>query len=182
MKKKRRHLKTGVAVTGALLGATLTGAALTGATQTRDDNTTRSSAAEFSFVEFTRSQAVHLNASNTTNPPDGDVNPPDPDTPPTCRVLFRLFNSDGQVVATATSMVQPGKTGQLVFANPPDGDMPVRGVRGEIALPPGPCKDVMVGSLEIIDTASGEVKAVVGTAKTVQLAINPPDPDFPGTN
>jgi hypothetical protein len=176
MKKKRRHLKTGVAVTGALLGATLTGAALTGATQTRDDSTTRSSAAEFPFVEFARSQGVHLNASNTTNPPDGDM------PAPTCRVLFRLFDSEGHVVATAASMVQPGKTGQLVFQNPPDGDMPVLGVRGEIALPPGPCKDAVVGSLEIIDTASGEVKAVVGTAKTVQLATNPPEPDFPGTN
>jgi hypothetical protein len=93
--------------------------------------------------------------------------------------LFRLFDSEGHVVATAASMVQPGKTGQLVFQNPPDGDMPVRGVRGEIALPPGPCKDAVVGSLEIIDTASGEVKAIIGPAVRATFA-DPPDPDSQG--
>jgi hypothetical protein len=150
MNNKKRHLKTGMAATGALLGATLTGVVLTRATPTQDNSTERVSATEFPFVEFTRSQAVHLNASNIGS----DVGP--------CSVLFRLFNSEGRVVATGDSMVQPGKTAQLVLTNPPDGDLP--GVRGEIALPPGPCKDAIVGSLEIIDMATGEVKAIVGPA------------------
>ncbi len=173
-------LKTRLGVTGALLGATLTGAALTGATQSREDPSRRLRATEFPFVTLTRSQSVHLNASHTVNPPDPEATASDIGP---CRVLFRLFNSEGRVVAMATSTVLPGKTGQLVFANPPDPDMPIPGVRGDLALPPGPCKDAVVGSLEIIDTQSGEVKAVVAPAsKASALQQNPPDPDSQGHN
>lgn len=188
MKTKQRQnhgsskLRRGVM--GALIAAPLTGAMLTGATAQREDKQPRALATEFPFASLARSQDVHLNASNTANPVD-TANPPDDSPAPNCRVLFRLFDSEGRVVATATHNLQPGKTAQLV-ANPP-GDEPspttdppgVRGLRGEISVPAGKCSEAVLGSMEIIDTASGEVRAVIAPTNTLRVPQNNPTDTTP---
>lgn len=173
--KRNRRIKTTLGVTGALAGATLTGAALIGASPHRAAEPKRASATEFPFTTLTRSQKMHLNAANVTNPPN-ITNPPN-DTPP-CQVLFRLFDSEGRVVAIATSMLEPGKTGQLVFQNPPgDANPPdtIPGLRGELVVSER-CSDAVLGSMEIIDTANGEVRAVIAPTKSLRVPqANPPE-------
>ena len=182
-KRNRRRVKTTLGVTGALLGVTLTGAALTGASPQREDDTRRASATEFPFTTFTRTQKVHLNAANVQDPPNitdpvDTTNPPNIKGAAPCRVLFRLFDSEGRVVAAATSMLEAGKTGQLVFQNPVDtADPPpiIPGMRGELQVSER-CSDAVLGSMEIIDTANGEVRAVIAPTKSLRVPQNnPPD-------
>ncbi len=185
--KRNRRIKRTLGVTGALLGATLTGAALTGATAQREDNNKRASATHFPFTTLTRSQRMHLNVANVladqpdTNDAPDTQDPPDAKGQP-CRVLYRLFDSEGRVVATATSMLAAGETTQLTQdspdtrpgttdsrgrtseQNPPD-TTPARiqGLRGELLVQEGRCSEAILGSMEIIDTASGEVRAVIAS-------------------
>lgn len=183
--KRKRRIKSTLGVTGALLGATLTGAALTGAaltgaTRQREDNTRRSSATEFPFTTLTRTQKMHLNAANVTADIPETNNPPDTRGAAPCRVLFRLFDSEGRVVAAATSMLVAGKTGQLIFADTPDGNNPpdiIPGLRGELQVPEGRCSDAILGSMEVIDTTSGEVRAVIAPTKSLRV----PQADSPDT-
>lgn len=173
--KRKRRIKTALGVTGALLGATLTGAALTGASPQRAAEPRRASATEFPFTTLTRFQKIHLNAANLNNPPDATNPPGDTNGQPACRVLFRLFDSEGRVVATATSMVEAGKTAQL---NNPVDTMPgsIPGMRGELLVSEGRCSEAILGSMEIIDTANGEVRAVIAPTKSLRVPqVNPPD-------
>jgi hypothetical protein len=176
--KRNRRIKTTLGVTGALAGATLTGAALIGASSQHAAEPRRASATEFPFTTLKRTQKMHLNAANVTaDAPDGGVNPPD--TTPPCRVLFRLFDSEGHVVATATSMLEAGKTGQLVFVNPPNiVDPPniIPGLRGELRVSER-CSDAILGSMEIIDTTSGEVRAIIAPTKSLRVAVTTDTPD-----
>lgn len=181
--KRNRRIKTTLGVTGAIAGATLTGAALIGASPQRAAEPARASATEFPFTTLTRTQKVHLNAANVTNPPNitnppDTVNPPDGKGAAPCRVLFRLYDSEGRVVATATSMLEAGKTGQLVFQNPVDTlDPPdtIPGMRGELQVSER-CSDAILGSMEIIDTANGEVRAVIAPTRSLRVPqANPPE-------
>ena len=175
-KRNRRRIKTTLGVTGALVGATLTGAALLGAGPQHAQETVQARSTEFPFATLRSTQRMRLNVANVT------ANPPN-DTPPPCRVLFRLFDSEGRVVATATSMLESGKTAQITAdspdtVNPPD-TTPARipGMRGQLLVREGRCSDAVLGSMEIIDTASGEVRAVIApaTSRRVPVTQNPPD-------
>ena len=149
-KRNRRRIKTALGVTGALVGATLTGAALLGAGPQHAQETVQARSTEFPFATLRSTQRMRLNVANVT------ANPPN-DTPPPCRVLFRLFDSEGRVVATATSMVEPGKTAQITN-DVPDGmpgrirriDHDLHRMRAAKLLPAQPVPPAQVTLLEVV--------------------------------
>ena len=198
-KRNRRRITATLGITGAIAGATLTGAALTGASPPRAAESTQAKATEFPFTTLTRSQRMHLNVANvlldspdTTDAPDTN-NPPDIKGQP-CRVLYRLFDSEGRVVATATSTLAAGETTQLTQdapdtrpgttdsrgttseQDPPDATPArIQGLRGELLVQEGRCSEAILGSMEIIDTASGEVRAVIAPTKSLRVPqLDPP--------
>lgn len=185
MQRRERHdrgrVNSRLGVTDALPGPTLTGAALTDATQQREDDASRSGGTEFPFTTLTGSQKIPLNAAKVINP-HATANPPDTALAPDCFVVPRLFDSEGRVVETATTTLQPGKTCQLVFAettNPPE---PIQGVRAEVSVPAERCSEAALGSMEIIDTASGDVRAVIALASTLRVPQTNPTDTSPGSD
>ncbi len=134
------------------------------------------SVTDYPFATVRTTQKLHLNVTNVAQDP--------PDTRPPCRAVFRLYDSEGNVAATSTSMLEGGKTVQVV-TNPPDirvfADSPdtrFEGVRGELLVTQGHCSNSIVGSMEIIDTASGEVRAIIAPTRsnrTTEAIVDAPD-------
>lgn len=166
-KRNRGRIKTALGITGAMAGATLTGAALIGASPQKAAEPARMSAIDFPFTTLRTTQKMQLNVTNVV----ADA----PDTLPGCRAVVRLFDNEGNVIETSTSMVERGKTIQVVQDAP---DTRTQGVRGELLVSEGRCRNSVIVSMEIIDTTSGQVRAVIAPStshRTTQIVNNPPD-------
>ena len=173
--KRNRRIKTTLGMAGALAGATLTGAAMIGSAQSTSEPSGMV-ATDFPFTTLRSTQRMHLNAANLMDPVDtADA----PDTAPACRAVFRLFDSEGRVVATATHSLESGKTEQL--NDPPNiTDQPdttpsrIAGLRGQLLVGEGRCSKSVIASMEIIDTSSGEVRAVIAPSRSHNVPMNDP--------
>ncbi len=111
-------------------------------------------------VAIVAGQVARLNAVNLPEPGRSGF-PPGP-----CRVELILFNGDGAVLKSSTTILRPGEATSLDFAIPADataaGRIPVRGVMlvsraGRNGFPPGPCRT----TLEVFDQASGKTSVVM---------------------
>jgi len=160
-RRARRRVATALGVTGALLASPISVLAA--------DRVPRAIAHQFPFVSLAGPHVANLNAVFTDTPDTADspdiTNPPDTSV---CRVLLRLYDAAGQVVASRGATLGPGQVTQL--SGEPARDAAIVGLRGEITTTTGDCAKQVIGTLEVIDGASGEVRAVVARAASIPAA------------
>lgn len=123
----------------------------------------------FGAVGIVQGQAVRVNVSNIRMLPASTEPGRQPRfrVPPGCPVQVSFLDMAGTVRKTADGSVMPGET--AMFDVTPEeiqlGDGSVRvvrfPVRAVVALPPNPCADAIVATLEIVDLGTGQSTALL---------------------